>query len=151
MSKTINRGKELIRISPENPHTIEYSTDGGQNWNRRYSSGYYRDEFLELVDNGKEIVAQMSDGLYYSTDEGRSWNLRRREKRRSSTRSAGSSKSGSSNKSEDSQGTGCGFAFAIIILIVYGAVSGDLFEVLELLKVLIVGILQALKVKLFGG
>ncbi len=75
MSGMINRGKELIRISPKDSKKIEYSTNDGRTWNIRYS-GSNPGEFSSLTDNGKEILAQASKGLYYSTNDGRTWNKR---------------------------------------------------------------------------
>lgn len=72
MSQMINRGKELIRISPKSATKIEYSTNDGRTWILRYSSSSYGD-FKDLTDNGREILAQTSKGLYYSTNEGRTW------------------------------------------------------------------------------
>ena len=71
----IQRGKELIRINSSNKQKIEYSTDDGRNWKTRYSGSSYGD-FYDLVDNGKEILATTSKGLYYSTDDGRNWHKR---------------------------------------------------------------------------
>ena len=75
MSQMINRGKELIRISPKSASKLEYSTNDGRSWNTRCSGPSYGD-FQDLTDNGREILAQTSKGLYYSTNEGRSWNRR---------------------------------------------------------------------------
>lgn len=72
MSQMINRGKELIRISPKTATKLEYSTNDGRNWITRYSSSSCGD-FYDLTDNGKEILAQTSKGLYYSRNEGRNW------------------------------------------------------------------------------
>ncbi|MDP4271710.1 MAG: hypothetical protein Q8909_16560 [Bacteroidota bacterium] len=72
MGTMINRGKELIRICPTNKHKIEYSTNGGRVWMIRYSGSFYGD-FQDLSDNGTEILAQTSKGLYSSTNEGRVW------------------------------------------------------------------------------
>ncbi|MHB1178693.1 MAG: hypothetical protein ACYCZO_10225 [Daejeonella sp.] len=75
MGQMINRGKDLIRISPGNSNKIEYSTNDGRSWSTRYSSSSQGD-FSDLVDNGKEILATTSKGLYYSTTDGRSWSKR---------------------------------------------------------------------------
>ncbi len=75
MSTMIRRGKELIRICPKDNKKIEYSTDDGRNWHPRSSSSSYG-EFIDLQDNGKEILAQTSKGLFYSTDDGRNWHRR---------------------------------------------------------------------------
>lgn len=72
MSQMINRGNELIRICPNNENKVEYSTNGGRSWISRYS-GSSCGEFEDLTDNGNEILATTSKGLYYSTNEGRSW------------------------------------------------------------------------------
>ncbi|MFZ4797849.1 MAG: hypothetical protein ACOYMA_10165 [Bacteroidia bacterium] len=72
MSQIINRGKELIRISPNDNSKIEYSTNDGRSWLNRYSSSSCGD-FFDLTDNGKEILATTSKGVYYSPNDGRSW------------------------------------------------------------------------------
>lgn len=72
MSQMINRGKELIRISPKSATLIEYSINNGQSWVRRYSSSSCGD-FKDLMNNGREILAQTSKGLYYSLNGGLSW------------------------------------------------------------------------------
>jgi hypothetical protein len=72
MGQMINRGKEMIRISPKQANKIEYSTNDGRSWITRYS-GTSCGNFSDLVDNGKEILGTTSKGLYYSTNDGRSW------------------------------------------------------------------------------
>ncbi|WP_300228323.1 hypothetical protein [uncultured Bacteroides sp.] len=72
MSQMINRGKELIRISPKTATKLEYSTNDGRTWLQRFSGSSCGD-FHDLTDNGREILAQTSKGLYYSTNEGRTW------------------------------------------------------------------------------
>lgn len=47
----INRGKEIIRISPKQQNKLEYSTNDGRTWNTRYSGSSYGD-FQDLTDNG---------------------------------------------------------------------------------------------------
>lgn len=71
----INRGKEIIRISPKQQNKLEYSTNDGRTWNTRHSGSSYGD-FQDLTDNGKEILGQTTKGLYYSTNDGRTWNKR---------------------------------------------------------------------------
>lgn len=75
MGQMINRGKEIIRISPKQQNKLEYSTNDGRTWNTRYSDSSYED-FQDLTDNGKEILGQTTKGLYYSTNDGRTWNKR---------------------------------------------------------------------------
>ncbi len=72
MAQMIQRGKELIRINPSNKQKLEYSTNDGRTWISRYSGSSYG-FFNELTDNGKEILAHTSKGLYYSTNDGRTW------------------------------------------------------------------------------
>ncbi|AFL82999.1 hypothetical protein Belba_0336 [Belliella baltica DSM 15883] len=72
MGFMINRGKELIRISPTQPNKIEYSTSSGRSWMTRYVGSTCGD-FLDLIDNGREILGTTTKGLYYSTSDGRSW------------------------------------------------------------------------------
>lgn len=72
MAQMINRRKELIRISPKQQNRIEFSTNDGRSWVMRYS-GTSCGDFNDLTDNGKEILAQTSKGLYFSTNDGRSW------------------------------------------------------------------------------
>lgn len=72
MSQMILKGKEMIRISPTTKTKIEFSTNQGRSWIARSLSTVYGD-FLDLTDNGKEILGMTSKGLYYSTNEGRSW------------------------------------------------------------------------------
>lgn len=75
MSQFIKRGKELIRINPTNKQKLEYSINDGRSWSIRYSSSSCGD-FLDINDNGKEILGMTSKGLYYSINDGRSWSKR---------------------------------------------------------------------------
>lgn len=72
MSQMITRGKELIRISPKQANKLETSSNDGRTWTVRYS-GSSAGDFEDLTDNGKEILATTSKGLYFSVNEGRSW------------------------------------------------------------------------------
>lgn len=72
MGKMINRGKELIRINPKKPNIIEYSKNGGINWLTRTTTISIGD-FIELTDNGNEILGTTTKGLYYSKNEGQNW------------------------------------------------------------------------------
>lgn len=71
----ITKGEELIRINPKKNNQIEYSTTHGRSWHSRYS-GTSCGDFHDLTDNGKEILANTSKGLFYSTTNGRSWHKR---------------------------------------------------------------------------
>jgi hypothetical protein len=71
MGLMLNRGKELIRINPQDSTKIEYSTNGGRSWTRRYSGS--SGNFQDLTENGNEILGTTTNGLYYSTNNGSSW------------------------------------------------------------------------------
>lgn len=72
MSQITRRGEELIRICPCDKINIEYSTNGGKCWHIKYRGTAYG-EFLSQTDNGDEILAITSTGLYYSVNNGRKW------------------------------------------------------------------------------
>ena len=72
MSQMILKGKEMIRINPTTKTKIEFSTNQGRSWISRYNSNSYGD-FLDLTDNGKEILGMTTKGLYFSNNDGRSW------------------------------------------------------------------------------
>ncbi len=74
----INRGKEMLRISPKDSKKIEYSTNQGRSWMVRYSGSSTTGSFSDLMDSGKEIIGTTDKGLFYSTSDGRSWLLRKR-------------------------------------------------------------------------
>ncbi len=65
----------LIRINPNDPRELQYSDDNGYSW-RYLTAQNFR--FLSLMDNGSELLAETSDGLYYSTGDGQSWHYRSR-------------------------------------------------------------------------
>ena len=60
----------LIRINPNDPRELQDSESNGNSW---YRLTYQNFRFLDLMDNGSELLAETSDGLYYSTNEGMSW------------------------------------------------------------------------------
>lgn len=74
----INRGKEMLRISPTDKKKIEYSTNQGRTWVTRYSGSSTTGSFCDLMDSGKEILGTTDKGLFYSTNDGRTWILRKR-------------------------------------------------------------------------
>ena len=69
----LNRGKELIRIDPNNNKKLQSSTNDGRSWSGRVHAQF---EFEDLTDNGGEILATTSKGLHVSKNEGRSWSRR---------------------------------------------------------------------------
>jgi hypothetical protein len=78
MPQMINYGGELIRISPKDSKKLEYSKNNGLSWNQRCGGSSNYGKFIDLMDNGKEILATTEKGLYYSTNKGLSWNVRKR-------------------------------------------------------------------------
>lgn len=74
----INRGKEMLRISPKDSKKIEYSTNQGRSWIVRYSGSSSTGAFSDLMDACKEILGTTDKGLFYSTNDGRSWICRKR-------------------------------------------------------------------------
>lgn len=76
MAQMINRGKELIRISTKQANRIEYSKNNGLTWHSRFSGNSSVGDFEDLMDNGGEILAQTSKGLFYSKNEGLTWHKR---------------------------------------------------------------------------
>lgn len=74
----INRGKEMLRICPNDSKKIEYSTNQGRNWYVRYTGSSSTGSFADLMDAGKEILGTTDKGLFYSSNEGRNWYLRKR-------------------------------------------------------------------------
>ena len=65
----------MIRINPKNAARLEVSTNQGRSWTTRYS-GTSCGDFNDLADNGKEILATTSNGLFVSRNQGRSWSKR---------------------------------------------------------------------------
>ena len=60
----------LIRINPNDPRELLYSESDGRSWFRLASENF---RFLDLMDNGHELLAETSKGIYYSTSGGQSW------------------------------------------------------------------------------
>lgn len=77
MPQMINYGGELIRISPKDSKKLEYSKNNGQSWILRYIGSSSYGKFIDLIDNGKELIATTEKGLFYSTNKGQSWIIRK--------------------------------------------------------------------------
>ena len=76
MAQMIQHGSEIIRINTQK-NTIEYSKDGGRSWHIRFfniSGG--KGIFVDLFDNGSEMLACTSKGVFSSKDDGHSWHSR---------------------------------------------------------------------------
>ena len=76
MAQILNRGKELIRISPQDSRKLDCSINDGCTWTGRFYGNASTGSFIDLTDNGKEILATTDKGLFYSINEGRTWNRR---------------------------------------------------------------------------
>lgn len=75
MPRLVQNGNEIIRVNPEKPNQIQYSTSGGRSWSTRYS-GSSCGEFIDLIVYKNELFAATTKGIYYSTSDGRSWSAR---------------------------------------------------------------------------
>ena len=75
MPKLIQIGNEIVRINPEKPSQIQYSTSNGRMWSTRYSGSSCGD-FIDLIVYKNELIAATNKGLYYSTSQGRMWSTR---------------------------------------------------------------------------
>jgi hypothetical protein len=69
MSVLLNRGKELIRINPSNPQRLEVSINSGRVWSLRFYGLSTVGAFIDLVDNGKEILAPTKDCSFQLTKD----------------------------------------------------------------------------------
>ena len=78
MSQMISYGGEFIRISTKDSKKLEYSKNNGLSWNARCGGSGNYGKFIDLMENGKEILATTEKGLFYSTNKGLSWNVRKR-------------------------------------------------------------------------
>ena len=74
MAQIIQRGKELLRINTQK-NIIECSKDGGRSWHNRFTSDF-PGRFVDLFDNGSEILGCTSKGIFASKDDGHSWQSR---------------------------------------------------------------------------
>ena len=73
MPQLIVKDGEMIRISPKNKRRLEVSTNNGGSWMTRCAGAANTGEFLDLVDNGTELIATTENGLFSSTNNGESW------------------------------------------------------------------------------
>lgn len=79
MPQMINYGGELIRISPKDNKKLEHSKNNGRSWSLCCSGSSAYGKFLDLMDNGDELLATTDRGLYYSKSKGMTWSLRKRK------------------------------------------------------------------------
>ena len=65
---------ELLRINPSK-NCIEYSKNDSRSWHSRSSKSSIF-EFIDLMENGNELLATTTKGTYYSKNKGASWHKR---------------------------------------------------------------------------
>ena len=78
MGTMLNLGKELLRIDPNDSRKLQYSRNGGRGWMTRYPGHSSTGDFQDLADNGNEILATTSRGLFYAKKStgGSAWTRR---------------------------------------------------------------------------
>ncbi|MFK7032561.1 hypothetical protein [Flavobacterium oreochromis] len=74
MGQMVAHQGELIRINPSK-NCIEYSKNDGRSWHSRSSKSSIF-EFIDLMENGNELLATTTKGTYYSKNKGASWHKR---------------------------------------------------------------------------
>ncbi|WP_375605522.1 hypothetical protein [Flavobacterium davisii] len=65
----------LIRINTVK-NSIEFSKNDGRSWQHQINVNSAYGQFLDLVDNGSELLATSTKGMYYSKNAGKSWQKR---------------------------------------------------------------------------
>ena len=78
MPQMINYGGELIRISPKDSKKLEYSKNNGLTWSQRCGGSSICGKFVDLMENGNELLATTEKGLFYSKNKGLTWSVRKR-------------------------------------------------------------------------
>ena len=78
MPSTIKYEDVLIRINPNDAYRLDYSRNEGRTWMHLYGKNSSTGEFEDLFDNGKELLARTTKGLFYSHTRGRTWTFRSR-------------------------------------------------------------------------
>ena len=78
MPTMINRGKEIIRICPQNVAKLEFSMNGGKTWLQCFSGNSTTRLSSDLMNNGTAISGTTSTGLFFARKKGRTWLLRKR-------------------------------------------------------------------------
>ena len=78
MPQMINYRGELIRISPKDSRKLEFSRNKGLLWSVRCGGSINYGRFIDLMDNGDELLATTEKGLFFSRNKGITWNLRKR-------------------------------------------------------------------------
>lgn len=75
MGRMITFNGKLIRINEKDTNKLESSTNNGRNWSHHCGVGN-NFNFEDLVENGSEILATTSKGLYVSKNGGKNWSKR---------------------------------------------------------------------------
>lgn len=69
----VNHQGLLLRINSEK-NCVEYSKNNGQSWNKQGGLLSNCGQLIDLADNGTELLATSTKGLYYSKNKGQSFN-----------------------------------------------------------------------------
>jgi len=75
MGRMITFNGKLIRINEKSTEKLEISTNDGRNWSHHCGMGNTFN-FEDLIENGNEILATTSKGLYVSKNGGKNWSKR---------------------------------------------------------------------------
>ncbi len=78
MSQMIEHKGILYRIDPKAANRLQYSKNKGVSWMLKMVAPSSMGEFVDLMDDGNEILATTTKGLYYSKNGGSSFMLRSR-------------------------------------------------------------------------
>ena len=62
----------LLRVNTQK-NCIEYSKNDGKTWSKQGSVGSNGGDILDLLDNGSELLATTTKGLYYSKNQGKTF------------------------------------------------------------------------------
>ena len=62
----------LLRVNTQK-NCIEYSKFVGKTWIKQGSVGSNGGDILDLLDNGSELLATTTKGLYYSKNQGKTF------------------------------------------------------------------------------
>lgn len=72
MGMIVTHQDELLKINTQK-NCIEYSRNEGKSWHHQGDINKDFGEFMDLMDNGKELLGTTTKGLYYSKNKGKSW------------------------------------------------------------------------------
>ena len=68
-----------FEFRPKTAKSWSIQNNKGLAWSVRCSGNSNYGKFLDLMDNGNELLATTEKGLFYSKNKGLSWNVRKRD------------------------------------------------------------------------